>query len=218
MKDYKPRSDHAPASDFWSGADGHKHIWETSFETYERVCTVCSHIFKDMDTYLCQVCDSIPIESVLDVGTGLKGVVGSHFWLKRKQIKEGWGCDIWKLKEMEFWKPLKMDALDLDSVFKPNSVDVVQSFGFLEHLKKKDGLRFLEIAERIARKAVVLSAATMLHGPTADYKVIRDGNPYHYYLSSWQWEEFEDLGYESNLEDVGRKLTFNSEAFGWKVL
>lgn len=194
------------------------HEWTTDFETYRRVCKVCGWIFKDMDTYLCQVCGPLPIESVIDVGTGLKGVVGSHFWRRKKHIKRGWAVDIWKLKPLVFWEPLKMNALDLGERFGSDSIDVVQAFGFLEHLTKKDGLKFLKIAEKIARRVVIVSAASELHGPTHDYKVKRDGNPYHYYWSTWQWDEFEELGYTSNKEDKRKGFTFKTEAFGWKVL
>jgi len=196
----------------------HRHKFRTDFSTYRRVCTVCGQVFKDMETYIYEVCSNMEVESVVDVGTGLKGVVGEHFWRNVKRIKRGWAVDIWKIKPSDFWIPINDNALNLESYFKPKSVDVVQAFGFLEHLKKEDGYRFLRIAERIARKAVILSAAAEVHGPTRDYKVRMDGNPYHYYWSTWKWREFEELGYRSSYEDMLKGLTYETEAIAWKIL
>ena len=209
-----------PPPPMWYGSDGHKHDWKTNRETYERYCAVseCGAIFKDMDTYLCQVCKDMPIKTVIDVGCGLKGVVGDHFWRRKMKITKGWACDIWKIKRIPFWKPIKDDALKLDQYFKPNSIDVVQAFGFLEHLEKEDGYKWFEIAERIAKRVVIVSAATELHGRTKDYKLMKDQNPYHYYRSIWHWKEYEAMGYTSNIEDAKKRLTFQTEAFGWKVL
>lgn len=199
----------------WRGEDGHKHRWKVD-ESYTRVCEVCGQIYKDMDTYLHQLCNPLPISSVVDVGTGLKGVVGSHFWRKKKRIKQGWACDIWKIKPSPYWKPLNMDALKLGDVFPRDGVDVVQAFGFLEHLKEEDAYKFLEIAERIAKKLVILSAATTVHGPTRDYKVKRDGNPYHYYWSTWQWRDFQEMGWQTNLEDARNGVTMTMDCIAWK--
>jgi len=202
----------------WYGEDEHKHKWKLDTETYARVCEVCGQIYKDMDTYVCQVCDPLEVEKVLDLGTGLKGVVASHYWLRKKRIKRGWACDIWKIKNMSFWNPLNMNALDLLDVFEENELDVVQAFGFLEHLKYDEAYRFLEIAEKIASKAVLLSAATSVHGPTRDYKVKRDGNPYHYYHSTWDWNDFIDMGWQTSLEDALNGLTMTMDCIAWKLL
>jgi hypothetical protein len=118
----------------------------------------------------------------------------------------------------EKWTPLNIDALKLLDYFQPKSVDVVQAFGFLEHLKKEDGYKFLGIAEQLAKKLVIVSAATYVHGPTPDYKVQIDGNPYHYYHSTWHWKDFEALGYETNFNDMKVGITFSDEAVAWKKL
>ena len=103
-----------------------------------------------------------------------------------------------------------MNALDLLKVLGPKSVDVVQAFGFLEHLKKEDGYKFLDISLKLARKLVIVSGAIGLHGPTPDYKVKMDGNPYHYYHSTWSHEEFHRLGWETDWEYFKRCLLYTS--------
>jgi len=174
-------------------------------------------INKDMDDYVREQTGDIDVESVIDVGTGLKGVVAMNYYDEVKHVRRGYAVDIWKIKSLPpNWTPLNMDALKLLDCFRPKSISVVQAFGFLEHLKKEDGYRFLGVAEQLAEKLVIVSAATYVHGPTRDYKVIRDGNPHHYYHSTWHWREFEALGYETNMEDMKRGVTFSDEAIAWK--
>jgi len=175
--------------------------------------------FRDMDFYVKQLTSDMDVESVLDVGTGNKGVVAQQWWENAKGIKRGYACDIWRIKPLPpVWTPLKVDALTLLDVLGAKSLDVVQAFGFLEHLPKEQGYRFLGIAERLAKKAVIVSAAAYCHGPTRDYKVKIDGNPYHYYHSAWDWADFADLGYQTNWWDMHNKISFEGEAIAWKKL
>lgn len=175
--------------------------------------------FKDMDDYIMELTSNMDVESVLDLGTGNKGVVAQHYWENVKKIKKGYACDIWNIKKLpSIWTPLKMDALELLNVLEPKSVDVVQACGFLEHLNKDDGYRFIEIAEILARKLVFFTAAAFCHGPTRDYKAKKDGNLNHMYLSAWDWADFLDLGYENNWWDMYNKVSFSWEAIAWKVL
>ena len=208
-----------------------KHEWNSNVQPWEprteSTCLLCGKIFRDMEHYVIKLTrDNDFITEVLDVGSGLKGPVAEHYWTSTKKIQRGYVCDIWVLKPMpSIWVPLKMDALDLLDVLAKDSVNVVQAFGFLEHLEKEDGLKFLEIAEKIAIDLVVLSAAICIHssdgsgcGDDPDYKVKIDGNPYHRYNSTWQWDEFEELGYTSNWEDAKKGDSFKLEALAWKVL
>jgi len=119
--------------------------------------------FKDIEDYIKELTWNMEVESVLDVGTGNKGVVAQHYWENIKKIRRGYACDIWVIKPLPpVWTPLKMNALDLLKVLKPKSVDVVQACGFLEHLSKLDGYRFLRIAETLARKLVFTTSAHWL--------------------------------------------------------
>lgn len=182
--------------------------------------------FLDMEDYIRQITNgmnSSSVDSILDCGTGLKGVVAQSYYENELKIKRGYACDIWVLKEMPaLWKPLKINALDLLDLgkgkggLKEKSVDVVQAFGFLEHLTKDDGYRFLQIAEKLARKLVIVSAAAFVHGMSYDEKAKSDGNPYHMYNSVWHWKEFEKLGYQSNFEDMRKGITFSEEAIAWR--
>lgn len=163
------------------------------------------------------------IKSVLDCGTGLKGVVAQFYYENVLKIEVGYANDVWILKELpKLWKPLKINALDLLDKGKggigEKSVDIIQAFGFLEHLTKNDGYQFLFNAEKIARKAIIISAASFVHGNSCTEKAERDGNPYHAYRSVWHWKEFEKLGYKSNFEHMRQGLTFSEECIAWKIL
>lgn len=183
---------------------------------FKRKISIWNSHFYDMDHYVKSIGSA---ESVIDIGTGKKGVVAQDYYENNIHIKKGYACDVWVLKELpQIWQPLKMNALDLLNVLGPKSVDIVQAFGFLEHLEKSDGFEFLNIAEKIAKKAIIISAASYVHGPTADYKANTDGNPYHRYNSVWHWKEFENLGYKSNYEDMRKGLTFSEEVIAWKIL
>lgn len=182
--------------------------------------------FLDMADYVERLVGGDPIESVIDFGTGPKGVVAQHYWENVNKIKKGYACDIWKIRELPpVWTPLKMDAMKILDVLEPKSVDVVQAFGFMEHLTKEEGYKFLEIVEMLARKLVIVSAANCLHGFDSgvpgydpDYKVKMDGNKHHRYNSIWHWREFEALGYESNIDDAVKGITFRLESIAWKFL
>ena len=95
---------------------------------------------------------------------------------------------------------------------------VVHNCGFLEHLKKDDGYKFLDISLKLARKLVIVSGAIGLHGPTPDYKVRMDGNPYHYYHSTWSHEEFHRLGWETDWEYFKRGESYMGDVIAWKFL
>jgi len=200
------------------------HIWDKDVESWKPReflrCVKCGQIFRDFENYVVMLTKDMPVESVLDVGTGRKGPVAEYYWVNYKGIKRGYVCDIWVIKENlnPIWQKLKMNALDLLKVLKPKSVDVVQAFGFLEHLEKQDGYRFLEIAEKLAKKLVIVSGALYVHGPTPDYKVKIDGNPYHYYRSTWSHDEFHELGWETDWEYYKRGESYMGDVIAWKLL
>ena len=200
------------------------HLWDKDLEpwkprTFIR-CVKCGKVFRDFENYVVMLTKDMEVESVLDVGTGMKGPVAEYYWRNYKRIKKGYVCDIWRIKPnlSEFWVRLKMNALDLLKVLKPKSVDVVTAFGFLEHLKKDDGYRFLDISLKLAKKLVIVSGAIGLHGPTPDYKVKMDGNPYHYYHSTWTHEEFHRLGWETDWKYFKRGESYMGDVIAWKFL
>ena len=200
------------------------HVWDKDVEPWKPReflrCVKCGQVFRDFENYVVMLTKDMPVESVLDVGTGKKGPVAEYYRVNYKGIKKGYVCDIWVIKENlnPIWEKLRMNALDLLKVLKPKSVDIVQSFGFLEHLEKKDGYRWLEIAEKLARKLVIVSGALYVHGPTPDYKVKMEGNPYHMYRSTWSYGEFHGLGWETDWEYFKKGESYMGDVIAWKRL
>lgn len=194
---------------------------------FKRKIPTFGYKFYDMEDYVkavgIQAGLNGSIDSILDCGTGLKGVVAQDYYENVLKIKNGYCCDVWVLKELpSLWKPLKINALNLLDKTKggigEKSVDMTQAFGFLEHLEKNDGYRFLFNAEKIARKAIIVSAAAYVHGDSVTEKAERDGNPYHAYRSVWHWDDFSRLGYKTNKEHMRQGLSFSEEAIAWKLI
>jgi len=199
------------------------HVWDSQVEGWKpRIyiqCIKCGKIVRDFENYVVWLTRDLDIDSVVDVGTGMKGVVARKYYEEVRGIKRGYAVDIWKIKQLSpIWTPLNIDALRLLEYLEPKSVDVVQALGFLEHLEKPDGYEFLSIAEKLARKLVIVSGAKTLHGPTPDYKVKKDGNPYHLYRSTWSWRDFEPLGWETSREHDEKGEGYGADVVAWRRL
>jgi len=198
------------------------HVWDKDVEGWKPreyiKCVKCGKIFRDFENYVIMLTKDLSVESVLDVGTGRKGPVAEYYWVNYKGIKRGYVCDIWVIKKNlnPIWRKLKMNALDLLKVLNPKSVDVVQAFGFLEHLEKKDGYTFLELAPKLAKKLVIVSGALYIHGPTPDYKAKLEGNPYHTYRSLWNYKEFQEMGWQTDWEWYKQNESYMGDVIAWK--
>lgn len=183
----------------------------------EDQCLECGKVFRDMEHYIIDQTRGLDVDTVIDVGSGLKGPVAEAWWNREKDIAEGWIVDIWETKPMgPPWHRLEIDARNLLNHFEPDSVDAVVACGFLEHVPKKDGFEIVEILERIASKFVFISCATVQRDVM--WKVRKDGNPYHKYLSCYSMQDFEDRGYITNRDDFMNYRSFTQELMAWKHL
>lgn len=168
-----------------------------------------------MDTYqyVCMLADPLEVESALDIGCGDKGVIAQHYWENVRHIKRGYACDRFVLKPLPaIWTPLLNDAADLPSLV-PDGVDVVTHCGMLEHVPYEHAFKVLHAVEQVARKLCFFTCSTELR--QVDYKVKRDGNPYHYYRAWWDAKTFELLGYFVDRQRMAAGQTFRLEATGW---
>ena len=163
------------------------------------VCDIFWDVVKDME-----------IESLLDVGTGMTGVVGLHLW-ETKGIKRKYALDIHKIRDMPpDWILLIMDARQMSEKFQPKSLDVIQACDFIEHLSKEDGLKWLKDCEKIARKAILIFTPIGFKPNILDEELYPD-NPHQKHLSGWTQEEFEDLGFKTTRWG-------DTHLIAWKVL
>lgn len=157
--------------------------------------------------------ESLSPRSILDVGTGLNGVVGLHHWDRLPDRKMA--IDIHAIRGLpKDWKTKIMDARKILDLGK-RSFDVVQACDFIEHLPKEDGLQWLRDAEHVAKKIVLLfTPIGLVPSPAADRDL---DNPYQRHLSGWTYEELEALGYQTGraIED---NMWRSTAIVAWKVL
>ncbi len=84
-----------------------------------------------------------------------------------------------------------MDVLDIEKNFKTGSFDCVLASEIIEHLEKEDGIRLMEMMEKIAGKRVIIFT------PNGFLKQDEyDDNPWQIHKSGWNVKEMRDKGYE----------------------
>ncbi len=85
----------------------------------------------------------------------------------------------------------KLDVLKIGEVFQEKSFDIVVALDLIEHLEKSDGLKLLDLMEKIAAKKVIIYTPNGFL-PQGD----RENNPWQVHLSGWEAKEFEARGYK----------------------
>lgn len=96
----------------------------------------------------------------------------------------------------------EMDALNIGNKFDDESFDCVLASELIEHLTKGQGLKLLNMMERIAKKRVIVSTPNG-YMPQSEY----DGNPWQVHISGWTASEMRKRGYEVTGIDAWRPLT-----------
>jgi len=175
----------------------------------------CGYIWVDSEDYCNILFDPVPnIETVLDIGCGLKGMIGQFYWEHVRHIKCGYACDIHVLKTMPPpWIPLLMDAEGLVERLGEKSIDAVVTCGLIEHIPYAKALRILRVIERVAIKKVFMTCSAVCREVSG--KAERDGNPFHRYKSFWDGDVFEALGYTVDRKRMCDRTTFLEEVTFW---
>jgi len=139
------------------------------------------------------------IKSVLDVGCGLS--------LKSQYIDADLrvGVEIHRpyIERIEASVPyavVNANALSIDQLFLPKSFDLVLVLDLVEHLDKADALRLLDMAETIARVAVIVETPRGFVPQNIDIWK-GGGDTYQTHRSGWEPEEFAARGYEVRMRD-----------------
>ena len=138
-------------------------------------------------------------KTLLDIGCG-KGIIGSLVRIYRKP-KRIVGIDIFKpyikfCKKFRIYdEVLEYDLNNLPLPFKSKSFDIVTMIEIIEHLPKQNALKLIYEAERIAKKAVIISTPNIRHMSLKqlDY----DNNPFQKHLSFFSHKELRKLGYKT---------------------
>lgn len=83
-----------------------------------------------------------------------------------------------------------MDIIRISDKFQPESFDCVLASDVIEHLRKEDGQKLLDMMENIARKKVII------YTPRGFLpQEVCEGNPYQLHLSGWDVEEMRSRYY-----------------------
>ena len=130
-------------------------------------------------------------QSVLDLGCGPNSPLGALKAVSRRVGVEPFGPYLELAKARgthdEFHQKL---ITELD--FEPNSFDAVIMIDVIEHMTEEDGLVAMKLAEKWARKKVIINSP---NGFVAQKSL--DGNPLQEHKSGWSYARMKELGYVS---------------------
>lgn len=143
-------------------------------------------------------------ETILDLGCGPSSPIKNC-----KNIKYSVGVEIFdkylKLskKQKIHNEYIKKNILDLD--FPKKSFDAVIMIEVLEHLSKEDGKKIIKLANKWAKKKIIIST------PNNYFPMdIVDENKYQKHLSGWNIDTFKKLGFKCHGVS-GLKVFYNSK-------
>jgi len=139
------------------------------------------------------------IQTVLDVGCGLS--FKSQYISAQVRV----GVEIYRpyIEKIETDVPfacVNADALDIGKLFLPRSFDLVLLLDIVEHLGKEDSLRLMDMAEEIARVAVIVETPKGYIPQNIDIWGW-GGHEFQTHRCGWTPDEFEARGYKVVLRD-----------------
>lgn len=131
-------------------------------------------------------------QTVLDLGCGPSSPLKNI-----KNITYSVGVELFKpyldlsKKQKIHTKYLQKNILKLN--FPKNSFDAVILIEVLEHLSKKDGLKILKLANKWAKKKIIISTPNHFFPMNSV-----DQNKYQQHLSGWSISELKKIGFKVN--------------------
>jgi ubiquinone/menaquinone biosynthesis C-methylase UbiE len=130
-------------------------------------------------------------KSLLDVGCGDSSPIKSFSKKLYCVGVDSFKPSIEKSKKLKIHnKYYKVNVLDIGKKFKPNSFDCVLASDLIEHLTKKQGLRLINMMEKIAKKKVIIFTPNGFLSQR-----IYENNPWQLHKSGWSVEEMKKKGY-----------------------
>ena len=129
--------------------------------------------------------------TVLDLGCGPNSPVGALNYLSSRVGVEPFGPYLELAKSRGTHDQFHQKLItDLD--FEPNSFDAVIMIDVVEHMTEEDGLNALRLAEKWARKKVIINSP---NGYIPQKSL--DGNSLQEHKSGWSYSKMKELGYVS---------------------
>jgi len=131
-------------------------------------------------------------DSILEVGCGANSPLGN---LKLDCNKVGidlFEPSIEKSKALKIHNEYhKLDVMEIVNFFGENSFDAVIALDLIEHLTKEDGLKLMQLMEKVAKKKIIIYTPNGFL-PQGEY----DNNPWQVHHSGWEVEEMQNYGYK----------------------
>lgn len=139
------------------------------------------------------------IRSVLDVACGLS--LKSQYITADIRV----GVDIYrpyleKIRSDVPYVALQADALDIGKLFLPKSFDLVLLLDVVEHIEKPDSIRLMDMAEEIARVAVIVETPKGYVPQNMDIWG-HGGDEFQTHRCGWEPEELAARGYQCLVRD-----------------
>ncbi|MCK6452969.1 MAG: class I SAM-dependent methyltransferase [Alphaproteobacteria bacterium] len=139
------------------------------------------------------------IRSVLDVACGLS--LKSQYITADIRV----GVDIYrpyleKIRSDVPYVALQADALDIGKLFLPKSFDLVLLLDVVEHIEKPDSIRLMDMAEEIARVAVIVETPKGYVPQNMDIWG-HGGDEFQTHRCGWEPEELRARGYQCLVRD-----------------
>jgi SAM-dependent methyltransferase len=129
--------------------------------------------------------------TVLDLGCGPNSPVGALKYLTTRVGVEPFGPYV-ELARSRGTHDQFHQKLITELDFEPASFDAVIMIDVIEHMTEEDGLNALQLAEKWARKKVIINSP---NGFIAQKSL--DGNPLQEHKSGWSYSRMKELGYHS---------------------
>lgn len=170
-------------------------IIKASFKTVDRVFFPA--IYNGYDYLEAKIAQEIlaDCKTVLDVGCGI--TANSPLRKIAPKLENIVGVDLFKpsidknLLNPTYNKYMVADAMEIDKLFKEKSFDCVIATDLIEHLDSESGEKFLLMAEKIAKKKVIMF--------TPNGYINQDEyeeNVYQIHKSGWKVADFKKFGFE----------------------
>ena len=129
--------------------------------------------------------------TVLDLGCGPKSPLSALNHLEKRVGVEPFGSYL-ELARASSTHDEFYQKLITDLEFEPESFDAVIMIDVIEHMTEEDGLAAMKLAEKWARKKVIINSP---NGFIAQKSL--DGNPLQEHKSGWSYSRMKELGYHS---------------------
>lgn len=151
-------------------------------------------------------------ESLLDVGCGSASPIARFSGrLHRTVGVDGHEPSIARSRKAGIHQEYHlMGVLEIGDRFEEKSFDCVLLSDLVEHLPKPEGLKLIAMAERLARKKMIVFTPNgfLRQGE-------RDENPYQAHISGWEVGEMESLGYSVRGIDGWKTLRTEEARISW---